>query len=129
MCGSSNHYGLLCLVIVHVVEHKILIVIYPHGIVHPWSEDSCVVVSKLQVNGAVDQPEGVAVGNLSATTTLLHLRNQLDGGTDTERVVAIPNSVTVGIGWNPDRVATVHLKPIPKCHVPVHACTCTCACS
>ena len=90
---------------------------YPHRIVHPWPEDSWVVVSKLQVNGAVDQPEGVAVGNLSATPTLLHLGNQLDGGTDTERVVAIANSVTVGIGWNPDRVATIHLKPIQKYHI------------
>ena len=93
---------------------------YPHGIVHPWPKDSWVVVSKLQVNRAVDQPEGVAVGNLSATPTLLHLGNQLDRGTDTEWIIAIADSVTVGIGWNPDRVATIHLKSIQKYHIPVH---------
>jgi hypothetical protein len=83
---------------------------YPHGVVHPRPEDSWIVVSKLQIHGAVDQSEGVAVGNLSATPTLLHLGNQLDGRTDTERVVAIADCVTVGIGWNSDRVATIHLK-------------------
>ena len=83
-----------------------------HGVVHPRPEDSRIVVSKLQIHRAVDQPEGVAFGNLSATPTLLHFGNQLDGGTDTEWIIAITDSVEVGASWNPDRVTTVRLKLI-----------------
>ena len=86
MCHNIAHH-------IHNVYN--IIHTHLHGVVHSRSEHFGIVVSKSQVNGTVHQLETVGVGQFSATPTFLHLGDQLDCRSDTERVVAIANHVTI----------------------------------